>query len=442
MRVGQFGTRRRRFASAATGMTVGAMLLALSACSSSGASGSSGATSASGTSASGSGTGNTSASSACGTVKQGALDGPASVLDTLPADLRAQYAGYPADAGQVVVSKWSAFAGVKAPWKIGVLLGGADLPWDQEFITAVKTNAQTAQAAGKLAGSVEFLDQPTTATATVAQQIAQYHALVQAGVNGIIMNPLSPSAMVGPVEAAAKLGIPTVVVGGAVTSPYAINVYPNTTVQTATESAYILKQLHGQGNVILVEGVPGTAANTDYMKGIQEALANCPGIHVEGTVNGGYSDAQAKSGLLEFLASHPQPVAAVLQVGITDGGIIKAFQQVGRPVPLIDMNSAEVSGLAYWNEHKSTYNTLGNIGAGLDQGDAAWRVMLRVLAGNGVKLSSLAVPFPWVTNDNVGQYVPNGATVNTAGDAISPLGTYGPASMLDEFFTKPGTGLE
>jgi ribose transport system substrate-binding protein len=272
---------------------------------------------------------------------------------------------------------------------------------------------------------------------TAAEQIAGYQKLVADGADLILMYPLDGDAMVAPVEEAGKQGIPTITLVGNVPSPYAVNVGNNPYTRVASPVAEAMKILGGKGNLIIVSGIEGISITTISVEAAKNALASCPDINVVGTVNGDYSNSVTKSALVTFLASHPEQIDAVLQIGTMGAGVWSAFESVGRPAPLVIDVGASAGSLAYWKQATAD----GYEGAGLPETaiqviDCVWNVGLRVMDGQGPIVNQIPVVPTVLTNDNLDDYLVPGADVGSSDDTLTP-GDWIPKDLLDQMFKNP-----
>jgi ribose transport system substrate-binding protein len=165
----------------------------------------------------------------------------------------------------------------------------------------------------------------------------------------------------------------------------------------------------------------------------------CTGLKVVGTINGNWNNATAKTATQQFLASHPGQIDGVLQNGIMAQGVIQAFQQVGRKVPPVSMVGGQAGDLSYFADHlKDGYNTGGSSYNGVQQAYSAMRVLLNTLGGKEPKVTDIPIQATVVTKDNVKQFAPPGATLNTLGDPLGDPATFSPQSYLNPFFNKTG----
>src|SRR5579859_3427737 len=91
------------------------------------------------------------------------------VLKRLPASVQARYGSWPYP---VSSSPWQQFAGVKPPWKIGLIMFAIGSPWQADLVAEFKKEYAQAKAVGLVKGSPDIYIQPSQATETPEQQIA------------------------------------------------------------------------------------------------------------------------------------------------------------------------------------------------------------------------------------------------------------------------------
>lgn len=369
----------------------------------------------------------------CGQVPIQRPPDPDKVIETLPQQVQKEFNGYP---GAVRKSPWASFAGKKPPWRIGLVGLAANSAFNVNLYKQIQVLFDEAKKQGLVTGRLEKAINPDQATETPAQQIAGFQSMVRRGVDGVLMLPLAGDAIAPAMTKAGKQGVPTIVMGNTNPSDYAVTVNsPN----VAAGTAKTLEILEGKGNVLVVRGVPGVPAEGYGNKQIYEEIRACPGIDVIGEINGNWNNATAKTATLQFLASHPQKIDGVLQNGIMAQGIIQAFEQAGRPVPPVTMVGAQAGELSWFKDHLDEgYSTGGSAYNGKQQADAAWRVLGRILAGKQPKITDIPLHPALVTKDNVADYVPPGATLNTVDDPLGDPQDYASDDYLDLVFDKPG----
>ena len=105
---------------------------------------------------------------------------------------------------------------------------------------------------------------------------------------------------------------------------------------------------------------------------------------------------------------------------------------------MVTNNGLDEGGLAYWVQHKSTYNgvALANTPNGLAY--ATTQVAHKMLAGDGVKINTLSIDPPLATNANLTKYVTIDPswTINSAGTASGPSDLYVSNDFIDAIFSK------
>jgi ribose transport system substrate-binding protein len=392
----------------------------LAACSSSG---SSTAAQAAGSTATSGG------SSTCGTVADTAPGGTAD-LSSLPAAVKAAYNGY---FTAVNKSVYASFKGKSGPFKIGYSDSFSANSWRANALSRLTKDVQTYQAAGLT----------TSLTATNSNldnnlQIQQISSMINQHVDAIIAIPNSPTAFNGVIKQAYDAGIPFITVASHVTSPYAINVDGNYLLTGELVAAGIGKMINGKGNVLLVNGINGAPASAALNDGYNAAFKLCPGIKVTGSVEGQWSEATAKTVTLQYLSTHPAPLAAVVNSGGMTSAIIQAVQQTGHQLmPIGDANPDKGSLVALKDKLSDKY--VASTIPPEQTIDAALMVAIATLQGQGPKFDAIVADPPQVTgSDALNGWVQSDWTASSADQAPAPPNVpFFPASQIGSFFTTP-----
>ena len=353
-------------------------------------------------------------------------------------ETKAQYSGYP---GPIRVSPYATMEAKPGPWKIGFSSLASNSAFTDNLLTGLEEAFAKAKELGLVEGELQLSIMPDASTQTPAAQIAGFQSMVRGGVDGVVMLPLAADPLAPALTEAGKAGVPTVVMGNTNPSDYAISVNP---LNIAKGTAETVKAMGGKGDIVVMRGLQGAAAETYGFQQIQAIIDACPDINVIGTVNGNWNNATAKTAMQQFLVSHPGKIDGVLQNGIMAQGVIQAFQQVGRDVPPVSMVGAQAGDLSYFNDNLADgYATGGSAYNGKQQAWVAMRVLLNTLAGNGPIVTDIPIPVPVVTKDNVAEFVPPGATLNSLGDPLGSPNDFGDQEYLNQFFTTPdGPGAD
>src|SRR5215469_7583717 len=417
---------RHKTARLTLGLSGALLLAAATACSSSSSSSSSSAASSSSTSGSASSTSSASAlSGSCGTIPNIAVNDQSGLVSSL-GSLAANYDGFD---GTVYKSPWSTWKGATGNVKVGILIDGLTNPYQTELESSLESGL-------KAFGYSTIALAPSSASVT--DQLQGYQTLLNDGVTMIIAQVQSPTAYNTLIDKAAKQGIPTIGVLNDIADANAVSVVPNSVLGGMKLTQYVVQQAGGKGQFLFVHGIAGVPIDTDTMNGANDVLKLCSGITTNESIQTQFQASIAKQQVLGYLNTHPQTVAGVITAGPFTSGVIQAFQQAGKTVPVVTNNGLDEGGLAYWVQHKSTYNgvALANTPNGLAY--ATTQVAHKMLAGDGVKINTLSIDPPLATNANLTKYVTIDPswTINSAGTASGPSDLYVSNDFIDAIFTK------
>lgn len=114
-----------------------------------------------------------------------------------------------------------------------------------------------------------------------ATQASQIQSLILKGVDAIIVDPGSPTALNSAIEEAWDAGVPCVIVnGGPVTTDkcYQINFDYKGSIMPAAQ--YVADRLGGKGNVLISRGIAGVPSDTGFYEGMREVLDQYPDIKI------------------------------------------------------------------------------------------------------------------------------------------------------------------
>ena len=367
----------------------------------------------------------------CGTVPNKAPKDPDGVLAALPKDVQAGYTGI----GTVSKSAWADFkSSHPKPWKIGWVFSAVDTPFGGALDKQIRAAADKAKSEGLVSELVAKTS--TSSQGSPTAEIQAIQSLLQDKVDIILITPLVQQSLLGVAKQAAKAGVPIVMPSNASISPALVGVDFNQYLVAASPTATAMKAVGGAGDVLIVEGFPGVAGSELSKVASEDAVAQCPDAKVAGSVVGRFTPAVAKGETLKFLSTHPAGVKAVFQGGAMASGIIGAFEQLGKPMPGLNLTAPLVGELQYWQQHPdapfagAAYSPTAIANATID-------VALRMLAGNGIKVSTIETAAPTITAQNLDEYIPEGAPANSIAPSEGPAAGLAP-DALNVFFTKPG----
>jgi ribose transport system substrate-binding protein len=115
----------------------------------------------------------------------------------------------------------------------------------------------------------------------VLEQISIMENVIQRRVNCIVIVPADSQGIIPGIEKANQAGIPVVTVNTKAFGGKIVSHVGATNYEGAYESAkYLIKYLGGKGDVIILEGVPGSSVAQERKKGFDDAIKENPGIKV------------------------------------------------------------------------------------------------------------------------------------------------------------------
>ena len=355
----------------------------------------------------------------------------ASIVPTLPKLVQQYYElATTTPLGPSVFRAWKPKAG--PPWKLGFSSSFAGNTWR----IGARTRLQTVMLPTyKKAGLVSEVI-TTESNLVMATQIQQIRQLVDQGVHAIFTIGAAPTALNGVIKYAYDHGVLFVAIQGGVTSPYALQVSGNYALAGKMQGQSLGESMGGKGNVLVVQGITQATASADFERGHHIGLSKYPDIHIVGTVAGSWVDAQAKTQVLQFLATHPQTLGGIASQSPGDLGALSALQQTGRKIVPITAGG-ELGPLAYWRDHPTWIKEMYQSWPPGDEMQYGFEAMMRTLEGQGPKIASILIgPGPTSYKD-VLKMLPKGTNYTNNQWLEPPAHEWFPPTTMDMFFNNP-----
>jgi len=345
--------------------------------------------------------------SKCGTIPATLPSDPDGALSALPASLRALYNGYPVTVYKSAFADWKPKSSSKT---VGFLLSETNNGYQLALQHILE---------GMLHGAGYTVD-AVTSSDEVTDQVADFNQMVERKDALIVYEPLSSSAFTTAVKNAASAGIPSISLLNSVASPDTISLGANDWLQGAQLASQVARDIGGSGEVLDVHGISGVAIDTATYAGVKAVFAQCSGITTNDTIYDQFADSTAKSGVQTYLETHPQKIAAAMTSGAGATGVLEGFEAAGKTVPEIANDSMEDGELAYWYQHRSSYQGVGITTTPPQLALAATTLVRDLFAGEGVKVSAVVLNTPLVTDATVAQWYTKGMAPSSTGNAGGP----------------------
>jgi len=274
-----------------------------------------------------------------------------------------------------------------------------------------------------------------------AVQIQQIRHLVDQGVDAIIVCCSNPTALNQSVKYAYDKGVPVFSFTGYLTSPYAVNSSNNYQLGGFQVGSGLADQLGGKGNVLIVEGIPGTSGSDSQDRGMKAGLAAHPDVKIVGDVAGMWTDQIGQAEVQKWLATHPGQLDGIVVQSAAELGVLRALQQSGRPMVPVTIGG-ETGALCYWRKNPNYLKEAYQLWPPGDDFELIWNIMMRTLQGQGPKIQSVLVDSVKFTIDDVMKRLDENCDENSDKWENVGIDNWGGTTYLDQFFLRPANPEE
>jgi ribose transport system substrate-binding protein len=365
----------------------------------------------------------------CGSVPEVGAKDPGKLLSGFTDDVQAGYNAYPYEIHESAWSKWKSD---KTDGFTAAIVGQAPAaPFIATYQGALAESL-------KAYGVDVILNVAPNDPTDVPGQLQQFAQALSLKPDIIFFNAAAPEAAIDLVSQAHDAGIPVISMVSQIDSPYAISVTYNANLQAMVGAAETVKNINGKGSLLEVTGIPGISNEIAWEDGTKKALALCPDVTIAGQAQGMFQPPVAQQAVVQYLATNPAGVDAVLQAGTMGWAIRDAFQQSGMPVPPIaDIGASQ--GFAAWAEGQNSYPYVGTATPAVPMAQSAAQIGLKVLSGAGPKVNHIVWQPHLITAADLSTIV-DPSWSDSDGTDLSPDGVYFTDKQIAEFFNNPDLG--
>ena len=168
-------------------------------------------------------------------------------------------------------------------------------------------------------------------------QVPQVEDLLSQEPDALILVPMGAAALSAPVERAMAQGVPVVLCASAVeTDNFVTEVGTNLFVAGASLAQWLVDTLEGEGNILMMTGVPGVTTSIVMEEGALTVFEANPGINVLDNQPGNWSTAEGKNIMETWLVQHGDDIDGIWSGGAQmTQGIISAYLDAGMDIPPI-----------------------------------------------------------------------------------------------------------
>ncbi|WP_373511759.1 sugar ABC transporter substrate-binding protein [Persicitalea sp.] len=276
------------------------------------------------------------------------------------------------------------------------LIGVSMLSMQNEFIVNVSDEMEKkAEAVG---AELIMVD----AERSALKQIEQIESFIAQGVSAIIMNPCEVEASSPAVTKALAAGIPIINVNSATATKPTAFVGSDDVESGRIAMEYIAKRLGGKGNVIMIHGYMGQAAQIQREQGAREILTKYPGLKLLAHQTGEWDRAKSMSLMENWIQSYGNKVNAVFAQNDEMGmGAVKALEAAGIKDKVVVVSIDAIPDALRAVEKGTLDATVFQNAA--RQGSQAIETALKIIDKQPYE-KEILVPFQLVTKENVAEF--------------------------------------
>lgn len=351
-------------------------------------------------------------------------------LANVPADAHQYYQGYWYATKNLVSNPLANWHAHSPPWQVCLNESYMGNSWRANLVAELRL--LVTQLADQGLAKRDLI--VTNSNGDINIQLSQLKTQVAQGCDLIMSYPGSATGLCSGIHEAFEKGVLFVAIDSIADCAEAINVATNPYYRGRFEADWIIKTLGGKGNIVAMNGQPGTAntaAQREALKDVVNAAGG--GVQITGDLFGMWTGSVAKTEMLKFLATHPQPVDAVWATGNMGVGVGQALEQSGRPVSIITEVTNQCSFLAYWKQHNLKAITFVQDGGPMAY--SAFLPALHIMAGQKPKVNVIFMPLPIINSDNLNDYYEPAMTVQSTCFANGKDLHLVSDGYFDQFFT-------
>jgi ribose transport system substrate-binding protein len=193
------------------------------------------------------------------------------------------------------------------------------------FVDLTAGAQQATDAAGFELIVVDAQDDP-------AKEATNIEDLIQQGVDAILVNPTDGDAVVPSIQKANAAGIPVFTIDRAANGGEIVSHIASDNVEGGRQAAaYLCQRLDGTGQVVELEGIPGTSAARDRGQGFNDYMSQeCTGVEIVARQTANFNRAEGLTVFENILQAQPEIDGVFAHNDEMVQGAIEAAEAAGR----------------------------------------------------------------------------------------------------------------
>lgn len=174
-----------------------------------------------------------------------------------------------------------------------------------------------------------------------AKEIANVEDLLSRGVAAILINPTDSDAVGNAIRIANRAKIPVITLDrGATRGEVVSHIASDNIAGGKMAGKFIMEKLGGKGNLVELEGIPGTSAARDRGKGFNEAVAGS-GMEVVARQAADFDRTKGLNVMENILQAQPSIDAVFAHNDEMALGALKAIQGTGRNILVVGFDATD-----------------------------------------------------------------------------------------------------
>lgn len=296
----------------------------------------------------------------------------------------------------------------EGPFTIGLSNGFVGSEWRTQMVEDVEQVFAEYQEQGLVDELIV-----ESADVDVSGQIQQIRNLIRSGVDAIIVNPNSATALNAAFQEAENQGIEVYATDQAVEAEFVTNVVIDQTEWGAENAEWLAGELGEGARIVAVNGIAGHPANEARWSGAEPVFSEA-GIEVLTIANADWDQATAQTTMSDLLATYQDLDGVFTQDGMALG-VLRALEASNQTGEIAQTGEARAGYMRNWQQLLESDTEFASVGVVNPPGIAgtALRVAVNRLQGKEfaddalVDGNTVIAPIPAViTNDNFDEVWP------------------------------------
>ena len=285
----------------------------------------------------------------------------------------------------------------KGPYRIAVFAGFLEGTWMSTYAKHIEVEAKRQ---GDMIADLTIV----SASNKIAKQIEDIKDILSRGVDGIIVDALSPTALVPVCREVLKAGVPVVASKNFLEGDsYTQMMNDDGFGFGEIGASWLVEQLNGKGKIIMLRGLPGYGVDIERYEGAMSVFKEHPGIEIVAQEYGNWSVEKGKEVSKAMLVSNPKIDGAWSAGGQMSRGLVQSLIEAGHD--MIPMSSEDENGFCkLWKQYKDQGLEAIATAKPVWQGGMALQSLLWILQGGSVP-KEMIFPAASFTYDQLDNYL-------------------------------------